>query len=188
MGRKRRQDMIDAEELTSIIAQADTDGSGRLSMEEFVSRLQDSKFRYFLEFRGLSNKDAMMYFKLLTSTTGESDVDIPTFAGGCLAMRGTASAMDMHALGFEVKIMRDRQREFSNNWDRHIAELKEALTRLNYSQVRLLELVPPLGREGQDPAMERMREDAGAIGASIRKVAAALSPRHSPRHSLRHNP
>merc|ERR1711933_302647 len=98
MLRKRRQDMIDAEELTSIIAQANTDGSGRLSMEEFVARLQDSKFRYFLEFRGLSNKDAMMYFKLLTSTTGESDVDIPTFAGGCLAMRGTASAMDMHAL------------------------------------------------------------------------------------------
>merc|ERR1739846_173771 len=50
---KRRQNIVDAAELRSIMKQADTDGSGKLSRVELMAFLSDPKIRCFFEVRGM---------------------------------------------------------------------------------------------------------------------------------------
>merc|ERR1712217_870858 len=109
---KQKKDLEDAAELKELIARADTDRSGLLSRDEFIAFMKDPKFRCFFEFRGLSLKDAVSFFEMMTASTGgDVELDISNFVKGCIGMRGMASAMDVHALGFEVKVMQAKQQE-----------------------------------------------------------------------------
>merc|ERR1712217_674460 len=106
---------------------ADKDGSGRLSLNEFITSMQDPRFRYFFEVRGLDIKDAEMFFHMLTSVSGADEVDISTFVSGCLGMRGLASSVDLHALGFEVKVMNIAQQELLTSC---VSEIRAGLASL----------------------------------------------------------
>merc|ERR1712176_338700 len=103
---------------------------GLLSKDEFICFMRNPKLRAFFELRGLSLKDAVGFFELMTAVSGEVELDISNFVWGCIAMRGMASAMDVHALGFEVKVMHAKQQEFSELSLQQIAELKEAMQAL----------------------------------------------------------
>merc|ERR1719254_304675 len=124
---KHKKDIKDAEELMTLIRRADQDKSGKLSMDEFVFSMNDPKFRYFFEIRGLEIKDAEMFFHMLTAVTGEDEIDISTFVSGCLGMQGLASSVDLHALSFEVKVMHVSHREFIGRWESEVSSIRAAL-------------------------------------------------------------
>merc|ERR1719322_1351324 len=113
MMKRRRKRARDVQELKRLTNAANRDGNDKLSVDEFVTLVKDPRFCEFLECRDLQVKDAEMFFNMLTSVTGDVEVDISTFIAGCLSMRGVASAMDLHSLYFEVKMMHIQHREFS---------------------------------------------------------------------------
>merc|ERR1712217_367729 len=128
---KQKKDTEDAAVLKELIAKADTDRSGLLSRDEFVAFMKDPRLRCFFEFRGLSLKDAVSFFEMMTASTGaDVELGISDFVSGCIGMRGVASAMDVHSLGFEVKVMHARQQEQAALWLQQFAELKEAFRTL----------------------------------------------------------
>merc|ERR1711920_1067206 len=85
---------------------------GKISLDEFVHAMEDPKFRYFFEVRGLDIKDAEMFFNMLTAVSGEDEVDISTFVSGCLGMQGTASSLDLQTLSFELKVLHISHQNF----------------------------------------------------------------------------
>merc|ERR1712217_287423 len=130
MIRKHQKDMIDAVELKDIISLADTDHSGTLTRDEFIAFMNDPKLRCFFEFRGLNTKDILSFFEMMTSVTCETELPISAFVVGCIGMRGVASAMDLQAVGFDIKVLTRLHQEFSGTVNQTFAELKEALNTL----------------------------------------------------------
>eukprot|EP00929_Paragymnodinium_shiwhaense_P025170 TRINITY_DN15283_c2_g1_i1.p1 TRINITY_DN15283_c2_g1~~TRINITY_DN15283_c2_g1_i1.p1 ORF type:complete len:762 (-),score=159.92 TRINITY_DN15283_c2_g1_i1:148-2433(-) len=100
---KHIQDLGDARELMRICKEADTDFSGSVSVDEFSIFMENEKFREFLELRGIDIKDTGLFFHMITSATGCTDVDLEMFVGTCLRVRGPATSIDLHTIGFEAK-------------------------------------------------------------------------------------
>jgi len=127
MIQKHRKDMADAEELKKLTKLADVNESGKLSLDEFVDFMDDSKFRSFFELRDLDIKDAEMFFHMLCEVTGSEEVDISTFVTSCMRMRGLASSLDLHALSFELKVLHISQRRFVDSFHAEMENLRSLL-------------------------------------------------------------
>merc|ERR1712217_963931 len=117
----------DAAQLWRLTMKADHDTSGTLSHEEFKEFMQDRSFRRFFELRGLDMTDVALFFHLLTSQSGSGEVDIERLVSGCMGMKGTASAMDLHALSHQVHVMQKSHKEFMEKFAQEHAEVKSAL-------------------------------------------------------------
>jgi hypothetical protein len=117
----------DAAQLWRLTMKADHDTSDTLSHEEFKEFMQDQSFRRFFELRGLDMKDVALFFHLLTSQSGCMEVDMERFVSGCMGMKGTASAMDLHALSHQVRVLQAGHREFMERSAGEHAEVKSAL-------------------------------------------------------------
>merc|ERR1712150_382125 len=136
-------------ELRRLISKADQDTSGTLSQEEFMEFMKDQRFRRFFELRGLDVKDVAVFFKLLTSMSGSDEVEIGSFVSGCMAMRGMASAMDLHALSFQVHVLHTGHKEFTKRWAREASDIRFALDSLRTDRLFPFEKKPPAGSPGK---------------------------------------
>merc|ERR1711879_133637 len=114
---------------------------------------EDPKCKYFFELRGLSLKDAEMFFTLMKAVTGEGEVDIALFVAGCMRMRGAASSMDLHAMSFELKVMHTRQKELSKRIDRQMSHFVEAMEGLKLTVAELKLGVAELQEEEVSPVI-----------------------------------
>merc|ERR1711870_75079 len=108
---KHKQDLFAAEELTKMIKLADLDNSGRVSQREFITVMQDPRFHYFFEAQNINVKDAVRFFEMMARGNEDTELDLSDMVGCCLGIRGAASAMDLHALAYDVKLMHAKQRE-----------------------------------------------------------------------------
>jgi len=121
---KHHQDVMDARHLSEVFSHLDSDHSGNISAAEFLAMTQDPTFLEFMQVRGIDIKDAKMFFNMLVSACRHDEVDISTFIGSCLRMKGLATSIDLHTLGFEVKTIHKRLSKFQAEDNDKIAKLQ----------------------------------------------------------------
>merc|ERR1712083_32319 len=105
MIKKFKKDAEDAKELRGITCMIDTDGSNTISREEFETFMNNDIFKSYFDVRGIDVKDARMFFNMLASCNEDDAVDLETFVGTCLRIKGVASSIDVHTLNFEIRCM-----------------------------------------------------------------------------------
>jgi len=85
-----------------VFHEADRDGSGALTFEEFESHLSDPRVQAFFMSLELEAIEARRLFRLLDiDETGS--VDAEEFVVGCMCLKGGAKTMDVAALFMEVR-------------------------------------------------------------------------------------
>lgn len=89
-------------QIKNLFRHIDTDGSGKITIQEFENRLKDDMVQAYFASLTLEVQDAWMLFKLL-DTGKDHSIDIDEFVDGCLRLRGHAKGVDM------AKIMLDNK-------------------------------------------------------------------------------
>jgi len=105
MFEKHRKDVDDTKNLVDLFEQMDMDRSTTISAEEFMHVTHDPTFQKFLQVRGIDIKDARTFWAMMMSVDECHEVDISTCVSSCLRMKGFATSIDLHTLGFEAKVM-----------------------------------------------------------------------------------
>merc|ERR1712187_49949 len=95
-----KDSMVNA--VTNIFKQADTDGSGHITEEEFGELMLNDEVLAHLRAIGIDGNEAQGLFGLLDDDQSHS-VSINEFITGCLRLKGGARAVDMVTLLFENK-------------------------------------------------------------------------------------
>jgi len=103
---QRRQEEQEAEQMKDLILSMDVDNSGTLTLEEFSAAADDLYVKSYLRSLGLDIHDGVMFFSLLTSLSGVEELDIEDFVKRLGRMKGTATAMDLQSMMFELSIFR----------------------------------------------------------------------------------
>ena len=86
-----------AKVLRDLFARMDLDDSGYISYDEFCECMNDPKMVAYMFSVNVNIYDAKQFFKMLESDSCDSNgkVDIERFVRGCMAMKGSATAVDM---------------------------------------------------------------------------------------------
>merc|ERR1719235_1871480 len=92
-----------AENLRSIFADMDQDGSGQLSVEEFKDALQNPKMKSFLAALELEVNESRNLFQMLDD--GDGEVSYDEFIYGAKRMKGIAQSIDLITLMHETQRM-----------------------------------------------------------------------------------
>jgi len=125
--KKHVEDVHSALELRVLFAQMDMDNSGRLSESEFTAAMQNHKLIDFLELKGLAIKDATMFFNMLLSQNDGAEVDVDSFIGGCLKMKGVALNIDLMVLRYEIGLISKNLRKLYTSYRQEMRSIKSAL-------------------------------------------------------------
>jgi hypothetical protein len=105
-----RDRMVDAEmsslkdyasDIKTFFKQADADGSGQLSWEEFRTHLENDRVKAYFQTLDLDIRKAHTLFSLLDSNDS-GEVGIEEFLDGCLRLRGQAKSLDLNLLIHQV--------------------------------------------------------------------------------------
>jgi len=91
--------------------EADVDGTGTLSLEEFEKYLGDEKVQAYFQSFELDVTQARTLFNLL-DLDESNDVGIDEFVEGCMRMKGSARSIDVNMLLYENEKMIERQITF----------------------------------------------------------------------------
>lgn len=83
-----------------IFAEADSDGNGWITREQFERHLADPRVRAFFSCLELTGLEARRLFDML-DPDASGVVDAEQFVTGCMSLRGAAKTMDVAALAFE---------------------------------------------------------------------------------------
>eukprot|EP00927_Polykrikos_kofoidii_P001050 TRINITY_DN10384_c0_g1_i1.p1 TRINITY_DN10384_c0_g1~~TRINITY_DN10384_c0_g1_i1.p1 ORF type:complete len:774 (+),score=129.05 TRINITY_DN10384_c0_g1_i1:116-2323(+) len=86
-----------ARAMTTFFEEADADGSGSISWDEFQARLDTPRMQWFLREIDMHPDQARALFQLLDSE-GVMDVDIEDIVNGCMRLHGPAMAIDLTTL------------------------------------------------------------------------------------------
>jgi len=97
--------------MKDVFHQMDSDGSGAITLQEFMSEIDNPKIIRYLEALELSIQDAELFFRMLAEVAG-GEVDVDTFVDGCIRVKGLAKGVDLQTLAFETKQMDRRQTRF----------------------------------------------------------------------------
>eukprot|EP00435_Cladocopium_sp_Y103_P050127 s3041_g15.t1 len=87
--------------------QGDEVGDEEISPEAFRQKVDDPKFRCYLSAHGIDVKNVKTFFSMLSS--GSEGVEIKRLAHACVRMKGFATSLDLQSLGFESKLMHQKQ-------------------------------------------------------------------------------
>uniref|UniRef100_A0A6U6K7Y6 EF-hand domain-containing protein n=1 Tax=Zooxanthella nutricula TaxID=1333877 RepID=A0A6U6K7Y6_9DINO len=119
---KRRVDS-DINELECIMQIIDANGSGTLTIEEFVDAMDNERVIHALKMLGVDVKDAEFYFKTLATATGQDEISVAEFTQQVIRMKGPATAVDLHGLILETTVMRSRMRRYQEEQTELFSEL-----------------------------------------------------------------
>lgn len=105
----------EAEELRSMIKEMDTENTGRISSKQFMQHMQNRNMVALFSSAGIRVNDAKLFFEMLSSVNGGDSIDINTFVDGCMAVKGTATSLDMQRQLFEQRNMFARLQQFERD-------------------------------------------------------------------------
>jgi len=104
----RREHKLQRETMRSLVNSLDRDQSGSISKTEFAMLPDNEHMLALLETLGIKLKDVEMLFQLMEHhalIAGRAEVDSEAFVEGLLKLNGRASAVDIHVLSFQVKLV-----------------------------------------------------------------------------------
>jgi Ca2+-binding EF-hand superfamily protein len=139
---KRRVLMM---EMHQLFLQADVDGSGTITWEEFGAQLEKSEMRSYLKEIDLDLEEARELF-LLLDTEEEGEIDIEQLVNGCVRLHGTAKAMDLAVMMQEMKRM-------ARQLNSHAHVVEEQLTWLVQQSTRMV-------NDASDTSLEQLQMTA----------------------------
>jgi len=124
-------------EIRLIFEEADVDGSGTLSWDEFESHLQDERVRAYFASLQLDIAEARALFVLL-DVEETDEVPIEKFINGCLRMRGDAKSIDVNMILYENEKMLCKLTSFTDYAEEKFEGIEHGL-RLARSQLNMME-------------------------------------------------
>merc|ERR1719245_1157393 len=100
-----------AQKIRRFFHEADVDGTGTLTWEEFQTYLNNEKVQAYFDSFELDVSEAWKLFKLL-DRDDSNDVGIDEFVEGCMRMKGQSRSIDVHTLLYVTERMLCRQDAF----------------------------------------------------------------------------
>ena len=134
MMHERRVRQKDLEEVLLVIDAMDLNASGTIDGGEFMSFMQHQTVRSYMLSLGIEVRDAELFFDVIADLSATGEVDVMSFAEGCLTMKGVAKSMDLQCLGFQVRMIHKNQLIFA---DYMTARLDALQTSMQVYQERL---------------------------------------------------
>eukprot|EP00929_Paragymnodinium_shiwhaense_P053577 TRINITY_DN26830_c0_g1_i2.p1 TRINITY_DN26830_c0_g1~~TRINITY_DN26830_c0_g1_i2.p1 ORF type:complete len:690 (-),score=119.38 TRINITY_DN26830_c0_g1_i2:517-2586(-) len=134
---KRQRDLESAKELKTILEIVDTDCSRTISIDEWRAFMHNPELREYFEVRGVDIKDVDIFYQMLMAgadTEEDADVDMDIFLAGCLRLKGPASSIDVHTLGFESKVMHRLQKSCFTFMEQRFNDIEQSLQRLSHGK------------------------------------------------------
>jgi len=98
-------------EMQRIFEEADADGSGSISWEEFKGYLENDRVKAYLATQQLDAFDARTLFDILNKGNGE-EMSIETFIVGCRRLKGLAKSVDLVAVLQETRSLGRKLKAF----------------------------------------------------------------------------
>ena len=83
----------------------DTDGSGSLSVEEFLTAMENDRVEHALRQLGVDIRMPEHYFKTLSAITEQTEISIEEFVAHIVQMKGSATRTDVQTLTLEVAVL-----------------------------------------------------------------------------------
>jgi len=102
-------------EMFNVFEEMDADGTGTITLDEFICHLDDDRVRAYFETLKLDVSDAKSLFNLLDADRS-GKVEIQEFIDGCHALKGEARTLDMHFLRFELAAVRKNIEQIVNTF------------------------------------------------------------------------
>merc|ERR1712224_913797 len=99
----RRRIATETLELRNVFHRIDKRGTGYINSDEFTTAMTCTETVALLEKVGVDVRDAAMFFRVLEDLSDESMVSYESFVDGCLYVRGSAAALDIQVLRYEVR-------------------------------------------------------------------------------------
>jgi len=109
-------------ELQRVFVELDLNMSGKLSLEEFESHLNDERALAYFQAVKLDVTDIGRLFHLLDAD-GSGGVDIEEFIEGCQRLKGESRSLDIKIALIELEQMRDELHKFAANTAQQLAQL-----------------------------------------------------------------
>jgi len=125
------KDIADVEELRHLFLEADLDNSFSISLEEFVQLTAQQRFRSYLHVRGIDIKNAEVFFEMLRTLGGNKDVDLGVLVNTLIRMKGVATSIDLHSLGFETKMLGRKQYAFMAESRERLKNIEDSIANLS---------------------------------------------------------
>merc|ERR550532_3760425 len=88
-----------------LFAQIDDDESGYITMEEFLTHIENDAVQDFFATLDIDPSDALNLFKLISTESSTRGIDIEDFVVGCLRLKGAAKSCDMARLMCDNKLI-----------------------------------------------------------------------------------
>eukprot|EP00928_Gymnodinium_smaydae_P027241 TRINITY_DN21121_c0_g3_i1.p1 TRINITY_DN21121_c0_g3~~TRINITY_DN21121_c0_g3_i1.p1 ORF type:complete len:636 (-),score=113.04 TRINITY_DN21121_c0_g3_i1:51-1958(-) len=112
---QRRRSISEAKEFYNLCLRLDLDGTGTITLEEFKENMTNETVISYMASVGLEVYDVELFFRILAGPEEDADIPIDTFVQGCMAMRGTATGLDLQKQIHETLLLKDRLRKFEDD-------------------------------------------------------------------------
>lgn len=100
-----RSDQLYTNKVKEFLQQADEDGSGKISYDEFLGLMGSTQMQAYLNHLELDSTKATTIFKLL-DTDQSGDVDVDELAQGCARLKGDAKKLDLCVLRSKLEFFK----------------------------------------------------------------------------------
>jgi len=124
---RRKEDLANAEELRDLFDNLDKNHDGSLSFHEFQACMQDVDVVHYCQMKGLEITDAELCFKMLQDAAQNAEVDIDTFIGGFMKMKGMALNIDLMSLQYQIRVTSETQQNSIKQAIEEVHQLSTAL-------------------------------------------------------------
>jgi len=129
--------------VTEFFKEADSDGSGSLSWDEFQSHMEKPHVKAYFQALDMDVSQAHNLFEMLDADSSNS-VNVDEFIEGCVRLRGAAKSVDVSMILMQCKKVSGQLEAFQ----------KTNLKQLTFLQ-HVLPPVPPLPRSATPPPVAR---------------------------------
>jgi len=166
---KQRQDILDGMCLLDLCRRVDTDSNETISLDELRHFMEKPEFRRLFEIRGIDVKDTEMFYKMLADAGKTDEVNVNAFAVGCMKLKGYATSMDLHTVGWRMHTNQERMQKDI------MARFKTLSKKISANDSKIIRLLDRLDRYSPTaPDMEaedNRREDSGNSDSDIKAIS-----------------
>jgi len=108
---QRKKHRKAVQEFRKLCRSVDTDRSGAISYNEFLESMSNELMVSYMASVGLEVHDVELFFKSVAGCQSlDEEIEIEKFVEGCLAMKGSATALDMRKQMFDMESLTDKLR------------------------------------------------------------------------------